>query len=57
VGDDAVLAARLEEALAQPDVRAAAAPLNRQIVLDRGNVNRLAARLLAAFQACLATQR
>jgi len=54
VGDDAALADRLEEALARPDVRAAAAPLNRQIVLDRGDVNRLTSKLLAAFQALLA---
>ena len=53
-GDDAAMADRLEEALARPDVRAAAASLNRQIVLDHGDVNRLTSKLLAAFQASLA---
>ena len=52
-GDDAALAACLKEALARPEFRAAAAPLNRQIVVERGDVNREARRLLDVFERCL----
>lgn len=51
VGDDAALADRLAEALSRPDVRAAAAPVSREIVVDRGDVTRQMDRLLAAFEA------
>jgi hypothetical protein len=43
----------LKEALARPELRAAAAPLNRQIVVERGDVNREAARLIEVFDRCL----
>jgi glycosyltransferase involved in cell wall biosynthesis len=52
-GDDEALAARLKEALERPDLRAAAAPLNRRIVIERGDVNREAKRLLDVFDRCL----
>ena len=55
VGDDVALAERLAESLARPDVRAAAAPLNRRIAVEKGNINRLVDRLLAAFERCLNT--
>ena len=54
VGDDAALADRLEEAQARPDLRAAAAPLSRRLAVERGDINRLVDRLLAAFERCLA---
>jgi glycosyltransferase involved in cell wall biosynthesis len=52
-GDEAALAACVKEALARPEFRAAAAPLNRQIVVERGDVNREAGRLLERFERCL----
>ena len=54
-GDDAALADRLAEALARPDLRAAAAPLNRRLAVEKGDINRLVGRLLAAFERCLST--
>jgi glycosyltransferase involved in cell wall biosynthesis len=55
VGDDEALAARLKEALARPDLRAAAAPVNRAIVVARGDLHDQAGMLLAAFERCLNT--
>jgi len=53
-GDADALADRLEEALANADLRAAAAPINRRIAEERGDSYRLAGGLLAAFERCLA---
>ncbi len=57
VGDDAALADRLAEALAQADRRAAAAPLSRRIAVEKGDLPRQAQRLLDAFEKCLAEKR
>jgi glycosyltransferase involved in cell wall biosynthesis len=53
VGDDAALAERLAEVLAMPERRAAASPINHQIVLDRGDLMTEARRMIAAFEKCL----
>ena len=53
-GDDAALADRLAEALARPDVRSAAAPVSRKLAVEKGDLGRLADKMLAAFQRCLA---
>jgi len=50
VDDDAACADRLEQALARPDIRAQAGPGNRQMVLERGNMQVGAKRLLDAFE-------
>jgi len=52
-GDDAALADRLADALADPDLRARAAPVNRDIVVRNGDVERQMDNLLAAFEQCL----
>ncbi len=52
-GDAEALAARLAEALARPDLRAAAAPLNRRRAVVDGDVYRQCDKLLAAFARCL----
>lgn len=54
VGDDAALADRLEEALARPELRAAAAPISRALAVERGDLMTESGRLLAAFERCLA---
>jgi glycosyltransferase involved in cell wall biosynthesis len=51
VGDEAALADRLAEALARPDLRAAAAPISRELVVRNGDAEPLADRVLAAVRA------
>jgi len=51
VGDDAALADCLERAFADEALRARAAPLNRRIARERGDVYNEARKLLAAFKA------
>jgi glycosyltransferase involved in cell wall biosynthesis len=53
-GDVAALAKCLGEGLARPELRLAAAPLNRAIVMERGNLRYGAEKLLKVFQRCLA---
>lgn len=53
VGDDAALARRLEEALANPALRATVAPRNRTIIEQHGDVHALAGQLLRRFEAAL----
>jgi glycosyltransferase involved in cell wall biosynthesis len=53
-GDVAALAKCLGEGLARPELRLAAAPLNRAIVMERGNLRRGAEQLVKVFQRCLA---
>jgi len=50
VGDDAALADCLERALADDALRARAAPLNRQLVCERGDLYNEAGKVLAAFE-------
>lgn len=52
-GDAEALADRIEEALARPDLRAAAGPINRALVMERGDLYRGTDRLLAAFEQAL----
>jgi len=54
-GDDAALAERLAEALAMPERRAAASPINRQTVLERGDLVTETGRMIAAFKKLLKT--
>lgn len=56
-GDEKALADRLSEALSKPDIRSAAAPLNREIVVTKGDVTHQADKLLAAFGKCLTVDR
>jgi len=53
-GDDAALADRLEEALARPELRAAAAPISRAIAVEKGDLTTESGKLVAAFERCLA---
>jgi len=53
VGDDRVLADQLERAIMAPELRAAVAGTNRQIVIDNGDVTSQAKRLLEAFERLL----
>ncbi|MGB3195545.1 MAG: glycosyltransferase, partial [Phycisphaerae bacterium] len=55
VGDDSALAERLAEALAMPERRAAASPINRQTVLQKGDLLTENRKLLAAFEKVLET--
>jgi glycosyltransferase involved in cell wall biosynthesis len=55
--DDEAMARCLEQALADRDLRAKAAPLNRQIVLERGDVKVQMDLLLAAFERCVADSK
>ena len=52
-GDDEALADRLAEALARPELRAAAAPISRRIAVEKADIYGEADRLLAAFESCL----
>jgi glycosyltransferase involved in cell wall biosynthesis len=54
-GDDAALADRLAEALADAGLRARAAPVCRDVVVRGGDVRRQMDTLLAAFERCLNT--
>ena len=56
VGDDAALADLLADALSNADLRAAAAPLNRQIILERGDVYGQMDKLLEAFRRVLTSR-
>ncbi len=57
VGDDEALAHCLERAFADDALRARAAPLNRQIVCERGDLYKEANKLLAAFEEHLHQKR
>ncbi|MBI4703912.1 MAG: glycosyltransferase family 4 protein [Deltaproteobacteria bacterium] len=52
-GDDVALAACLAEALSRPDLRAAAGPIGRALVVERGELCANSGVLLEAFQRCL----
>jgi len=53
VGDDRALADCLIEALSSPEIRARAAPVNREKVLRDGDLMGGARKLLAVFEECL----
>ena len=55
--DAAALANCLREGLARPELRSAAAPVSRAIVMERGNLGRGAEELLQMFERCLAGDR
>jgi len=52
-GNADALADQLSKALAEPGLRAAAAPRNRQIILERGDKQALMDKLLEAIEKCL----
>jgi len=57
VGDDAALADCLQKALADDALRARAAPLNRRIVCERGDLSRETERMLVAFREHMGPER
>jgi len=54
-GDDEALSDRLLEAMTSSNIRADAAPLSRQVIVEKGDLYRNTDRLLAAFDKCLAS--